>query len=96
MGGLLVRLWREEEGEALTEYALLLVLVFFMAVSTVRSVATTVSNVYERATAGVTDLHACGRTTGNHLFESRLKESTPKADWDGYFITHHNTKNDIK
>jgi Flp pilus assembly pilin Flp len=93
MGELFVRLWREEEGESLTEYALLLVLVSLMAVSSVKSLATTVNNVAAHAIAGVTNLQAPVRTTDNHLSDARLKASPSHVRWESYFKTHHLANN---
>lgn len=42
----LVRLWKEEEGQDLTEYALLLVLIALAAISTLGFLAGTINNVF--------------------------------------------------
>jgi len=55
MNELAMRLWREEEGQAVLEYALLLVLVTLAAVSSMRNLASTVSHVYSNATADLTE-----------------------------------------
>jgi Flp pilus assembly pilin Flp len=46
MKNLLTRLWQEEEGQDLTEYALLLVLIAAVAVGTVTTLGNTVKNVF--------------------------------------------------
>lgn len=46
----LVRLWKEEEGQDLTEYALLLVLIALAAISTLGTLAATINNVFSTAT----------------------------------------------
>jgi pilus assembly protein Flp/PilA len=46
MKQLLVRLWREEEGQDLTEYALLLVLLTLAAVGSLGTLATAINGVF--------------------------------------------------
>ncbi len=46
MRSLIVRLWREQEGQDLTEYALLLVLVSLAAIAAMNSLATQVGGVF--------------------------------------------------
>ena len=45
----LVRLWKEEEGQDLTEYALLLVLIALAAISTLGFLAGAINNVFTLA-----------------------------------------------
>ncbi len=45
----LMRLWRDEAGQDLTEYALLMVLVALAAVTTMGTLATAISNVFKNA-----------------------------------------------
>lgn len=47
------RLWTEEEGQDLAEYALLLVLIALVAISAVRGIAGAISNVFSNAAAGL-------------------------------------------
>jgi pilus assembly protein Flp/PilA len=54
MKSLLVRLWKEEEGQDLTEYALLVVLIALVAITTITSVGTAVSNVFSNAAVSLT------------------------------------------
>jgi Flp pilus assembly pilin Flp len=49
MRNLLMRLWNEEEGQDLTEYALLLVLLSLAAVGSVGGVATAINGVFNNA-----------------------------------------------
>ncbi|HTU33993.1 MAG TPA: hypothetical protein VMF66_09345 [Candidatus Acidoferrum sp.] len=49
MKNLLVRLWKEEEGQDLTEYALLLVGVAFLSISTIHSLAALINNMFGSA-----------------------------------------------
>jgi pilus assembly protein Flp/PilA len=49
MKGFAVKLWRDEEGQDLTEYALLLVLVSLAAVAAMKSLATQVGAVFTNA-----------------------------------------------
>ncbi len=46
---LFVRLWKEEEGQDLTEYALLLVLVALAAIGALRPLATAINTVFGAA-----------------------------------------------
>jgi len=49
MKNLLVRLWKEEEGQDLTEYALLLVLLSLAAVGSLSILATAINGVFANA-----------------------------------------------
>ena len=49
MRNLLVRLWNEEEGQDLTEYALLLVLLALAASATLSALATAIKLVFSNA-----------------------------------------------
>jgi pilus assembly protein Flp/PilA len=53
MKDLLARLWAEENGQDLTEYALLLALLALGAIATVRTLATTVNNVFENSASNI-------------------------------------------
>lgn len=46
MKSLLKRLWREQSGQDLTEYALLLVLIALVAVAALSGLATAINTVY--------------------------------------------------
>src|SRR5215472_16006747 len=48
------RLWKEEEGQDLTEYALLMVLIAMVAIASMKTLGTTVSNVFSNAAANLT------------------------------------------
>ena len=45
----LLRLWREEEGQDLMEYGLLLVLIALAAIGTMGHLASTIANVFSNA-----------------------------------------------
>jgi Flp pilus assembly pilin Flp len=51
---LLSRLWKEEQGQDLVEYGLLLVLIALFAIVGIGSVGTAVSNVFSNAAANLT------------------------------------------
>jgi pilus assembly protein Flp/PilA len=51
---LLTRLWQDESGQDLTEYALLVVLIALAAVASMKALATAISNVYSTAAANLT------------------------------------------
>lgn len=53
MKQLLIRLWKEEEGQDLTEYALLLVLLSLAAIGSLSGLATAVNNVFLNAAANL-------------------------------------------
>jgi pilus assembly protein Flp/PilA len=53
MNNLLMRLWKEEEGQDLTEYALLLVLLSLAAVATLQGLAGAIKNVFSNAAANL-------------------------------------------
>jgi pilus assembly protein Flp/PilA len=54
MKNLFVRLWREEEGQDLTEYALLVVLLALAAVAGIKGLATAISSTFSNAAANLT------------------------------------------
>ena len=54
MKSLLVRLWKEEEGQDLTEYALLVVLIALVAITAITSMGTTVSSMFSNAAVSLT------------------------------------------
>lgn len=53
MNRLLYRLWREEEGQDLTEYGLVLVLIALAAISSMSTLASGISNVFSTAAANL-------------------------------------------
>jgi len=53
MKNLFVRLWKEEEGQDLTEYGLLLVLIALVAITTMKTLGAAVSNVFSNAAASL-------------------------------------------
>ena len=53
MRQLALRLWREEAGQDLTEYALLMVLIALASIAAMNSLATAISNVYGNAAANL-------------------------------------------
>ncbi len=48
------RLWQEESGQDLTEYALLLVLIALAATAAMQGLATAISNAYSNAATNLT------------------------------------------
>ncbi len=53
MKNLLMRLWEEEEGQDLTEYALLLVLLSLAAVGSLNGLATAINGTFSNAALNV-------------------------------------------
>ncbi len=51
---LMLRLYREDSGQDLTEYALLLVLVALVAITTMKTLGNTISNVFANAASNLT------------------------------------------
>jgi pilus assembly protein Flp/PilA len=54
MKNMLSRLWKEEEGQDLVEYGLLIVLIALFAIVAIGKVGTAVSNVFSNAAANLT------------------------------------------
>jgi pilus assembly protein Flp/PilA len=54
MKNLMIRLWKEEEGQDLTEYALLLVLLSLAAVASLSSLAVAINGVFSKAVTNLT------------------------------------------
>lgn len=53
MKDLVARLWAEDSGQDLTEYALLLALLALGAIATIRTLATTVNNVFQNSASNI-------------------------------------------
>jgi Flp pilus assembly pilin Flp len=53
MKRLLARLWKEEEGQDLTEYALLLVLLSLAAIGSIGGLATAINGTFANAAANL-------------------------------------------
>jgi len=51
---LMIRLWKEEEGQDLTEYALLLVLLSLAAIGALGTLANAINSVFSTASANLT------------------------------------------
>ena len=54
MKNLMVKLWKEEEGQDLTEYALLVVLISLVAITTMTTLGKAISDVFANAAANLT------------------------------------------
>ena len=54
MKNLMIRLWKEEEGQDLTEYALLLVLIALAAITVMGTLGTAINNVFSTAASKLT------------------------------------------
>jgi pilus assembly protein Flp/PilA len=54
MKALALRLWHEEAGQDLTEYALLLVLIALAAIVSMKTLANAISNVFSNAATNLT------------------------------------------
>jgi pilus assembly protein Flp/PilA len=54
MRQVLKRLWKEEDGQDLTEYALLLVLIALAAITAMNTLANAIINVFTNAAANIT------------------------------------------
>jgi len=54
MKNLMMRLWKEEEGQDLTEYALLLVLLSLAAIGSLSSLASAINGTFSKAAANLT------------------------------------------
>jgi pilus assembly protein Flp/PilA len=53
MNQLMLRLWRDEAGQDLTEYALLLVLIALAAIASVKGIAGSIENVFNNASSNL-------------------------------------------
>jgi pilus assembly protein Flp/PilA len=56
MKNILMRLWQEDEGQDLTEYALLLVLIALAAVAAIGGVSNAIKSVFGNAANNLTSL----------------------------------------
>ena len=57
MKNLMIRLWKEEEGQDLTEYALLLVLLSLAAVASLSALATAINKVFSQAVTNIREAY---------------------------------------
>ncbi len=71
-----LRLWHEDEGQGLTEYALLLILVCATAVATMRSFATSVADMYSEASNRITIAGLSTSKSGSSLSYSHSSITT--------------------
>jgi len=53
MKSLMIRLWKEQEGQDLTEYALLLVLLSLAAIGTLGTLASAINSVFSTAASNL-------------------------------------------
>ena len=53
MKNLMLRLWKEDEGQDLTEYALLLVLLSLAAIATLGTLASAINSVFSQAASNL-------------------------------------------
>ena len=53
MRNMLRHLWKDEEGQDLTEYGLLLVLIALVAISTMSTLGSAISNVFSNAASSL-------------------------------------------
>jgi pilus assembly protein Flp/PilA len=54
MKTLLMRLWKEEEGQDLVEYGLLLVLITLICITSITTIGKAVSNIFSNAALSMT------------------------------------------
>jgi pilus assembly protein Flp/PilA len=54
MKGILKTLWKDEEGQDLTEYALLVVLIALFAIVSINTLANAITNVFNNAASNLT------------------------------------------
>ncbi|MGB8591856.1 MAG: hypothetical protein WA755_15855 [Candidatus Acidiferrales bacterium] len=65
MSTLVYRLWKEEEAQDLTEYALLLVLIALACIVAVKGLATAIETVFNNATTNLAGLGGGGGGGGS-------------------------------
>jgi Flp pilus assembly pilin Flp len=81
MGRLAARLWRGEEGQAITEYALVLVLVSLVAMGSMKILASSVGKAYSGASTKMTGSRPALRVGDGALYSSR---HTPRMSQPGW------------
>ena len=74
---LLKRLWLEEEGQDLTEYALLLALIALGAIGAMKTIATTINNVFSNAATNLSGATAGTSSAWSHALPVERKCSRP-------------------
>lgn len=88
------RLWQEEEGQALTEYALLLLLVSLVAVSAMKGLASSLTNVCSQARYDLALSHNHASTHNNQQFDLRLKGPSSRGYHERNFKSRYGLKRD--
>lgn len=81
MAGLALRLWCEDEGQGLIEYALILVLLSLIAVVSMKNVASAVGEFYSNATSKVTGASMPVPSNGYHAFGTWQRKAASKPGW---------------
>lgn len=96
MEELTVRLWREEQGEALIEYTLFLVLISLVAISSLRNLAFTVSSAYSKAAAAITGCYTPTQADGDRLSGATRAEISSQPGWRARIESWIKVDNDIQ
>jgi Flp pilus assembly pilin Flp len=91
MGRLTARMWREEEGQELNEYALLLALVSLVAIASMKNLATAMSRAYASAGTKMTGFYPPVRTGADHLFNSQQTSQSSQPGWGKHVGTQYET-----
>ena len=61
MKNLLIRLWKQDEGQDLVEYALIVAAVGLALITTVNQLSTAIVSLYSSITQGLTSIGASGQ-----------------------------------
>jgi Flp pilus assembly pilin Flp len=81
MAGLALRLWCEDEGQGLIEYALILVLLSLIAVVSTKNVASAVGEFYSDATGKVTGASMPAPSSSHHAFGAWQSKAASEPGW---------------
>jgi Flp pilus assembly pilin Flp len=92
---LAVRLWEEEEGQSLVEYALLLVLICLVAISSIKSLASSVSSAYADATGDLTGVYAPIQAGGRQTLDPGQRSASAHVGWSIHVKTQFTTRNSV-
>lgn len=94
MEGSAFRLWVEEEGQGLVEYALIFTLIVLVAIISMGSVAVSVSHDYSEAANKMTSVRAPASWSGDHVEGSPGADST-QSGWSVTNPVQNNVANNV-
>lgn len=76
-----IRLWIEDEGQGLAEYVLVLALMSFLSIISMKTVASTLSELYTDTAGRVSRVYVPATENHDHEDRSRQSNRADRAGW---------------